>query len=230
MKFLYFVLIFFLTQLNAKYLTSYHARLGEVDHYKNGKRLKSIADIIAQDRYNYHVKKIWQGYEDSWDPYFDKQSNRDLIKKLIKAGCLITPKEKNAIINGTPIVLVSIFSDHINVMVRPWTIKDSVKSKFIVQYNAKLARIDHYKNGKRLKSVADIIAQDRYNYHVKKIRQKSDEYEPYFKQQKYRKMIKKIIKNSTIDSKSKKSIIFGTPTISVKVYTDHMKIKLSRRK
>ena len=72
-------------QLNAKYLVSYDARLGEVDHYRNGKRLKSVADIIAQNRYNYHVKHIWQGYEDTWDPYFDKQSNRDIIKKLIKA-------------------------------------------------------------------------------------------------------------------------------------------------
>ena len=115
MRILLFILA--LSIANAKYLTSYHARLGEVDHYRNGKRLTTIADIIAQDRYNYHIKQIWQGAEDSWEPYFSKKSNRDKIKQLIKAGCPITPKEKKAILYGTPMIEVYIFSDHINIMV-----------------------------------------------------------------------------------------------------------------
>ena len=129
MRILYLIFALLTLQANAKYLTSYHARLGLVDHYRNGKRLKTVADIIAQDRYNYHVKKIWQGFEDTWDPYFDKQRNRDLIKDLIKAGCPITPKEKQQIINDTPIVLVAIYTDHINIMVEPWSIKKRVKKR-----------------------------------------------------------------------------------------------------
>ena len=225
MKAVYLIFALLVLQANAKYLASYRARLGKVDHYRNGKRLTTVADIIAQERYNYHVKKIWQGFEDTWDPYFDKQSNRDKIKDFIKAGCPITQQERNEIINGTPIVLVAIYSDRINVMVEPQTMKDRGKSKFIVQYSAKVAKADHYRNGKRLKTVADIIAQERYNYHIKKIRQKGDEYEPYFKQKKNRKRIKNLIKNSKIDSKTKKAVIYGNPVIGVKVYTDYLEIR-----
>lgn len=57
-------------------LDSYTARLSSEDHFNSdGSRLKSAADIIRQDRANYHKFKI-RDAEDQGDSFFDDVDSR----------------------------------------------------------------------------------------------------------------------------------------------------------
>jgi len=87
---------------------SYVAQLSEEDHFNsNGDRLKSAAAIIRQDRANFHKFNL-RDDSDEGDRFFASAENRALLEKMLEQGR--SPKAAvNAIINGTPIILVEIF-------------------------------------------------------------------------------------------------------------------------
>ncbi len=91
-------------------LESYTARLSSQDHFSSsGARLSSAAAIIRQDRANFH-KFGRQDPEDEGDQYFAAARNREVLEVMLERGSS-TRGALNSIVNGTPLVQVSIFRD-----------------------------------------------------------------------------------------------------------------------
>ena len=95
-------------------IDSYTAKLSSEDHFNsNGQRLKSAADIIRQDRANYHKFKI-RDAEDQNDSFFSDQDSRERIPAMVKKG-YIDKETQKSILNGTPVIFVNIYRNHIDV-------------------------------------------------------------------------------------------------------------------
>lgn len=93
---------------------SYTARLSSKDHFNSdGVRLKSVADIIRQDRANYHKFNV-RDNEDTGDNFFNNKDNRARIAVMLKKGHIDQTTTEN-ILNGTPVVLVNIYNQYIEV-------------------------------------------------------------------------------------------------------------------
>ena len=91
-------------------LESYTARLSSQDHFSSsGARLTSAAAVIRQDRANFH-KFSRQDSEDEGDQYFASARNREVLEAMLERGSS-RRSALNAIVNGTPLVQVSIFRD-----------------------------------------------------------------------------------------------------------------------
>jgi len=86
------------------------ARLSARDHRNSqGERLESAAAIIRQDRANFH-KFNRADDEDESDSFFGSVKNRAIMEKMLERGSA-TPSALRAILNGTPLVHVQIFTD-----------------------------------------------------------------------------------------------------------------------
>ena len=95
-------------------IDSYIARLSEADHTNSdGKRLKSVGDILRQDRANVHKFNIIDA-EDQVDNTFADLKARERIPMMLSRGS-IDKNTKVAILNGTPVVLVNIYKNRIEV-------------------------------------------------------------------------------------------------------------------
>jgi hypothetical protein len=93
----------------------YRARLSEADHYStDGSRLRAAALVIRQDRYNYHVAQI-RDSEDEPDKVLGSKGKRGKLQGWLK-GHIPTDAEQQ-ILNGTPLVEVSIFKDRATVRI-----------------------------------------------------------------------------------------------------------------
>lgn len=67
---------------DASEVVTYHARLSEQDHLSTeGKRLKSVAAILSQDRANYH-RFHKRDTNDQGDPFFITRAHRALFYKM----------------------------------------------------------------------------------------------------------------------------------------------------
>lgn len=218
-----YLLLFFVNIASARFIASYDARLAEVDHYNShGERLKSAAAIIRQDRYNYHVRKIWQGTEDSWDPFFKDKDNRDILERMLRAG-KASPRAIYKIVHGTPLIHVDIYSDHINVKVIPELSGSNMHTIFT--YFAQLSPTDHYNSrGIPLKSAAAIIRQDRYNYHVRGVRQARDPWDPFFKKKDNRDRLEHMLRAGRASSTALDAIVYGNPLIRVDIFPDYITV------
>ena len=94
-------------------------------------------------------------------------------------------------------------------------------------YTAKLSSEDHFNsNGERLKSVADIIRQDRANYHKFNVRDAEDQGDGFFGDADSRERIPKMLKNGHIDKVAQKSILNGSPVVTVSIYRNHIEVYL----
>ena len=117
MKKIIFLIGFFLvssTSYAEPLLESYTARLSSEDHFNsNGERLKSVAAIIRQDRANYHKFNI-RDKEDQFDSVFVDKDNRDRLEAMLNRG-FISNAAKDSVINGTPVIFVKIYKNHIEV-------------------------------------------------------------------------------------------------------------------
>jgi len=93
-----------------EFVESYVAVLSAADHLNSsGERLKNVAAIIRQDRANFH--KFNQRDEgDQSDEFFASAKNREVLERLLKGGTT-TPDVREAIVNGTPTILVSLYKD-----------------------------------------------------------------------------------------------------------------------
>lgn len=103
-------LLFFVCLATARadeILETYRARLSARDHFNtNGERLTSPAEIIRQDRANVHRFGIVDP-EDQSDQFFSSEKNRAILEKLLEAGHS-EPAAYQAVVNGTPLVVVTV--------------------------------------------------------------------------------------------------------------------------
>lgn len=93
------------------YSALYQVRLSERDHYSSsGAKLTSVAAILRQDRANYH-KFNKRDAEDQSDRFFSSAGNRGLLEGYynnIANSSPLSKADSNVIINGTPLVKVSL--------------------------------------------------------------------------------------------------------------------------
>ena len=95
-------------------LETYTTRIGTKDHFNSKvEKLNSVAAIIRQDRANFHHFDL-KDSEDEADIFFVSKVNRNLLEKMLTNG-FTSKKTKEAIMNGTPIIIVTIYKGHINV-------------------------------------------------------------------------------------------------------------------
>ena len=88
-------------------LETYRARLSARDHFNSsGQRLTTPAAIIRQDRANFHRYNAADP-EDEGDTFFANAKNRDILEKLLERG-RTTGDAYRAVVNGTPLVAVSV--------------------------------------------------------------------------------------------------------------------------
>lgn len=82
----------------------YIALLSKSDHYNSGgERLSSVADILRQDRANFHNGDGDKSDQD--DPYFGSKADRSKFDtyKIVLVGI-----SKDSILKGTPLVEVAV--------------------------------------------------------------------------------------------------------------------------
>lgn len=97
-------------------LESYYAKLSRWDHFNSsGVRLTTAAQIIRQDRANYH-KFGRRDPGNSGDSFFRSAANRARLEALIAAGHS-DRATIDRIVNGTPTIRVDIFEDYVDVAV-----------------------------------------------------------------------------------------------------------------
>jgi len=101
-------------------------------------------------------------------------------------------------------------------------------AEYIATYYAKLAAADHYNSsGVPLSSVAAIIRQDRFNYHVRGIRQYGDTWDPIFSSKSNRATMERMLRRGSISSYARNKILYGTPLIKVVIYRDHVNVTVA---
>lgn len=89
-------------------VTEYTARIGPNDHFNSrGDRLDTVAAILRQDRANMHRFDL-ADEEDESDDYFVDAETRGLFEWLVSRG-LARTDTRRAIINGNPLVRVTVF-------------------------------------------------------------------------------------------------------------------------
>ena len=97
-----------------EYIGTYYARLGKADHYNSrGVRLRSVAAIIRQDRFNFHIRHI-RDEEDTYDSFFDSKSNRATLERMIRSG-YISWSAREEIIDDYPLIKVVVYRRHVNI-------------------------------------------------------------------------------------------------------------------
>ena len=95
----------------------YLARLSAQDHFNSdGKRLTTVAGIVRQDRANYHKFDL-RDPEDEGDAFFASAENRARLEALIAQGS-VTPTAAGAILNGTPLIVVRVYENYVDIDVR----------------------------------------------------------------------------------------------------------------
>lgn len=93
----------------------YRARLSEEDHYStDGSRLRAAALVIRQDRYNYHAAGK-RDTEDEDDPVLGAKGKRAKLQGWLQGR--ISPDTEQRIMDGTPLVEVSIYKGRAEVRI-----------------------------------------------------------------------------------------------------------------
>ena len=99
-------------------IETYQARLSHADHFtSNGARLTGVAEILRQDRVNI-FKYENADPDDQVDTYFKTEANRLKLEDLV-AGGSISPKTRDEIIYGAPLVQVTVYRSHVDVVLKP---------------------------------------------------------------------------------------------------------------
>ena len=99
------------TQAEAKdtWEDEYHAVLSAFDHYNSSdEKLTSVADIIRQDRANYHNNKHRDEGDES-DSFFANKQNRDLMDSMV-GKVKFSKDEIRTILNRTPVIYVRLYT------------------------------------------------------------------------------------------------------------------------
>jgi hypothetical protein len=98
-------------------LGSYVARLSHKDHQaSDGYQLDSAAQVIRQDRANWH--KFGRGdRQDQDDPWFDTNESRDRLQRMLERPGVLDGGMKREILNGTPLIQVDVYTHSVAVSI-----------------------------------------------------------------------------------------------------------------
>jgi hypothetical protein len=92
-------------------------------------------------------------------------------------------------------------------------------------YIARLSYADHHNSsGQRITTVAGIIRQDRANFHKFGIRDSQDQFDSVFGIAHNRDIMEAKLAAGSCSASARRSILYGTPLIVVKVYRRHIDI------
>ena len=88
-------------------IDTFEARLSAQDHKSStGKKLTNAAAIIRRDRANYN-RFNKRDSEDTDDGLFKEESGRINLEKLVQGA--LTAAQRKKIVNGTPLIQVTVF-------------------------------------------------------------------------------------------------------------------------
>jgi hypothetical protein len=100
-----------------EFLGSYVARISDHDHHaSDGYVLDSAAQMVRQDRANYH-KFHRRDNEDERDRWFRTADERARLERMLQRPGAISRPAARAIMNGEPLVQVDVYSSHVEVSV-----------------------------------------------------------------------------------------------------------------
>lgn len=95
-------------------LTEYTTRISAQDKVNSlGDRLEIAPAILRQDRANFH-RFDQPDAEDETDDVFDDRHERGRFERLMSRG-VVRPDTARAIINGTPLVRVTVYATRMDV-------------------------------------------------------------------------------------------------------------------
>ena len=100
------------------------------------------------------------------------------------------------------------------------------RAGFIDSYTARLGTDDHYSSrGIPLRHVADILQQDRANFHRFGIRDREDQSDSYFSRRSRRARIGRMLRRGWIEPGLGEEILIATPLVKVDIYSDHLEVR-----
>ena len=131
---------------------------------------------------------------------------------------------------GTPLIEVRVFPDRAEVSVvaaEEETVRtDGVREAPLLVYRARIGLRDHRNSrGVKLPNAAQVIQQDRANYHKRGIRDPEDEPDPRFADDAARRRLS-VLLSAGIDPRDAQEIMKGTPLVEVKVFEDHAEARV----
>ncbi|ESY12022.1 hypothetical protein NKH64_22475 [Mesorhizobium sp. M0999] len=98
-------------------LGSYVARISDRDHHaSDGYELSSAAQMVRQDRANWH-KFHRRDADDQGDDWFRSNDDRAYLERMLKRGGAMSSSTRNAIVNGEPLIQVDVYSDSVHVSI-----------------------------------------------------------------------------------------------------------------
>lgn len=100
-----------------QFLGSYVARISSSDHFaSDGYRLDTAAQMVRQDRANFHKFGIRDPEDDS-DPWFRSTSSRARFEAMLNKSSAMSGATRSAIANGEPLVEVEVYSSSVRVRI-----------------------------------------------------------------------------------------------------------------
>jgi hypothetical protein len=98
-------------------LGSYVARISDRDHHaSDGYELSSAAQMVRQDRANWH-KFHRRDADDQGDDWFNSNDDRAYLERMLKRSGAMSSSTRNAIVNGEPLIQVDVYSDSVRVSI-----------------------------------------------------------------------------------------------------------------
>ncbi|MEZ2331918.1 hypothetical protein AB6802_19530 [Mesorhizobium sp. RCC_202] len=98
-------------------LGSYTARISDRDHRaSDGYPLSSAAQMVRQDRANYHKFHRRDG-DDQGDPWFRTDGSRADLQRMLERGGAMSGATRSAIVNGEPLIEVDVYPDSVRVSI-----------------------------------------------------------------------------------------------------------------
>jgi len=100
-----------------EFLGSYIARISDEDHFaSDGYRLDSAAQMVRQDRANYH-KFHRRDRDDQRDRWFRGNDDRARLERMLQRPGAMSGGTKNAIVRGEPLIQVDVYRRSVRVTV-----------------------------------------------------------------------------------------------------------------
>jgi hypothetical protein len=98
-------------------LGSYVARISDRDHHaSDGYELDSAAQMVRQDRANWH-KFHRRDADDQGDDWFRSNDDRANLQRMLQRGGAMSSATKRAIVNGEPLIQVDVYEDSVHVSI-----------------------------------------------------------------------------------------------------------------
>jgi hypothetical protein len=100
-----------------EFLGSYVARISDEDHFaSDGYRLESAAQMVRQDRANYH-KFHRRDRDDERDAWFRGNDDRARLERMLQRPGAMSGSTRNAIVRGEPLIQVDVYTRSVRVTV-----------------------------------------------------------------------------------------------------------------